>query len=715
MFVLGVTIFVPGVRGDEGMWLFTDPPRKLLKAKYGFEPTAEWLVHLQRACMRFNNGGSGSFVSPDGLVMTNHHVAAGAIQKLSTAKNDMLVSGYYAKTRDKELKCHDLELNVLMSIEDVTERVNGAVKPGSTPEEASKARRAVMNTIEKESFDKTGLRSDVVTLYNGGLYHLYRYKKYTDVRLVFAPEQAIAYFGGDADNFEYPRYDLDVTFFRVYEDGKPAKTKDYLKWSPAGPAEGELVFVAGNPGHTCRLNTPDHLKFLRDLVFPYQLDEIRRREVMLNIFSERLEENARRARGDLLRYCNGRKARLGILAGLQDPAVMERKIREWAEFGTAVHQYLMAQEAAQRTPKRPSDAPKSPRLDPECLNAGAEVIQALEEWKKIYRRHHLLEEGGAFNSMLYAKAITLVRLAVEKEKPNAQRLREYRDSNLASLKQELFSEAPIYKDLETAKLTDSLGMFLEQVGADSKLAKGVLRGKSPAARAAELVGGTRLDDVAFRRELAAGGKEAIAASDDPMIVFARWLDPDARAVRKEYETKVEEPMNQAYAKLARARFAVLGKEAYPDATFTLRLAYGTVKGYRWPMPGGSFDQLGKEIPPWTTMGGAFDYAAAHGDKPPFRLPKIWVDRKDHLDLKTPMNFVSTIDIIGGNSGSPLVNREGQIVGLVFDGNAQSLVWDFIFDDVAGRAVSVHSDALLEALRNVYQAEELVEEIEKARK
>jgi hypothetical protein len=666
---------------DEGMWLFNNPPRQLLKERYKFDPTDKWLDHVQKASVRLSSGGSGSFVSPDGLVMTNHHVGSECLQKLSTPEKDYLETGFHAKARDQEVKCHDLELNVLMSIEDVTDRVNAAVKPGLDAAEAHRARRAVINTIEKESLDKTGLRSDVVTLYQGGQYHLYRYKKYTDVRLVFAPEKDIAFFGGDPDNFEFPRYDLDVCFFRAYEDDKPAKIEHYLKWSKGGAKDGELVFVSGHPGRTDRLDTVAHLKFLRDLDFPLRLNVIRRREVLLKTYADKSSENARRAQDELFTYQNSRKARLGMLAGLQDPSVMGSK---------------KSDEKALR-----DKVAADPKLRESYAGAWGRVAEALEAWKPIYRQHYLLERGIGFNSELFGFARTLVRLAEESQKPNADRLPEYAEAGLESLRQQLFSEAPIYDDFETVKLADSLGMIVEMGGADNEVVKKVLAGKSPQERAAELVRGTRLKDVAVRKKLAEGGPAAIKASDDPMIALALQVDGPARRVRRAYEEKVEEPMRQAYGQIAQARFAAYGSGVYPDATFTLRLAFGTVKGY---------EEAGKKVPSATTLGGAYKHAEAHGSRPPFALPKSWLERKDRLALDTPFNFVSTADIIGGNSGSPVINRDAELVGIIFDGNIQSLVLDFIYTDEQARAVSVHSAGILEALRKVYDAEALVAEL-----
>lgn len=670
-------------RADEGMWVFNNLPRKQLKDKYGFEPTEEWTEHLMKSSVRFNSGGSGSFVSSTGLVLTNHHVGADTLHKVSAAGRDYYKEGFWAKTLAEEPKAPDLELNVLQSIEDVTARVSAAVKPDMPASEAFIARRAVIATIEKESLDKTGLRSDVVTLYQGGQYHLYRYKKYTDIRLVWAPEFDIAFFGGDPDNFEYPRYDLDVCIFRAYENDKPARIEHFLKWSKAGAGDNELVFVSGHPGKTDRLNTMAALKFNRDVRVPYVLNLLRRQEIMLQQYCQDGEEQSRIGKEDLFGVQNSRKALLGQLEGLQDAGIMAKK------------------EAAERSLRAQVEG--NPRLKSSYGTAWARIEQAKQIQTGLMVEHSVLESGHGFAGTLFAIAKTLVRLADESERPNAQRLREYSDSARSSLELQLYSTAPIYEDMEQAKLADSLSYFAEKFGGDAPLVKRVLAGKSPATRAAELISGSKLKDIEERKRLATGGKRAIEQSQDPLIQLARLIDPDARAIRKKYEEQVIEPERQAYSLISRALFEIEGPSRYPDATFTLRLSYGTVKGYL---------ENGQQIAPWTTMGQAFDHATRHGNTPPWALPKTWHQQRAAIDSGTPFNFVSTCDIIGGNSGSPVVNRAGEFVGIIFDGNIQSLVGDFIFDETQNRAVSVHSSAILEAMKKIYGASSLAEELGK---
>jgi hypothetical protein len=663
---------------DEGMWLYNHPPRQLLHDKYGFELTDDWLANLQLASVYFG-GGSGEFVSAEGLVLSNHHVGSRAIQRLSTREHNYLRDGFYARTRAEEKPCAGLELRVLASIEDVTARVNAAVAPGLSDEAAFKARRAAIAAIEKESLDQTGLRSEVVTLYQGGQYHLYRYKKYSDIRLVFAPEEQIVFYGGDPDNFEYPRFDLDICLFRAYENGQPAQTPHYLKWSQAGPGDGELVFVSGHPGHTDRLRTVAELEYSRDVEYPRALEQLKRREVLLNSYSARSAENARRARNDLFGARNGRKVRDGALAGLLDPKFMDRK--------KAAEQRLRATVAA------------NPALS-QTAGAWDRIAQA----QKIIGEHvvaeDLLDRASGFNSVLFGFARDLLRAAEERPKPEGERLEEYRESRRASFEFRLFAEAPVYADLETLKLADSLTCLAEGLGPDSALVRKVLAGKSPHERAAEAVRGTHLASAATRRQFYQGGQLAIDPAKDSMIELARLVDPEARAVRKVVEAQ-REATRQAHAQIGKARYALEGASKYPDATGTLRLAFGVVKGY---------EEEGRQVPFETTFAGLYARATGQNYRPPFDLPPRWLARRKKLKLETPLNFVCTADIIGGNSGSPVVNRQGQFVGIIFDGNIQSLTEDFLYTEEQSRALAVHSSAIIEALEKVYDARPLADEL-----
>jgi hypothetical protein len=682
--------FTAVATADEGMWLFNAPPLRQLKGKYNFEPTPQWLDHLQKASVRFNSGGSGSFVSENGLVITNHHVGADTLQKISSQEHNYLRDGFYAKTQTEEIKSTDLELNVLESIEDVTARVSGAVKSGMTPDQASAARSSAIAQIEKESKEKTALRSDVITLYQGGAYHLYRYKRYDDIRLAFAPEQQMAFFGGDPDNFEYPRFDLDICIFRVYENGHPARIDNFLKWNPRGPSNGELTFVSGSPGKTDRQLTLDELADTRDRYLPYVLRMFNRREVLELAYSARSFENARRARDDLFGDQNNRKRYDGYLAGLLNPEI-------WSQL-QAREQKL--RDAIMRDPKLRSTIGAYERIKKAETEIAkrAPIYNYLEQERPItigYRAPR------AFSGNLFKYARLLMRAVDERAKPNGERIPEFRDSARESLELELFSTEPIYDDYEILRLTDSLTDFASQFGANDPLVQKVLARKSPHARAVELVSGTRLKDVGVRKNLYKGNPAALQGAHDPMIDLARLIDGPARTARKLYDAQ-EEIKKQAYSEIAKARFAIEGTNNYPDATFTLRLSFGTVRSY---------EQDSKQIPAFTDFAGLYQRFAEHDNKPPFDLPQRWIDKKSNLNLTTHFNFVSDADIIGGNSGSPVVNKANEFVGIIFDGNIQSLVLDCIYTDVQARAVSVDSAAITEAIRKVYGASALADELE----
>jgi hypothetical protein len=669
---------------DEGMWPFNNVPRAQIKRKYGFDVTDEWLKKVQLASVRFNNGGSGSFVSANGLVLTNYHIVEEIVNQVSTPEKDLAKEGFVAHSRAEEIKAPSLELNVLESLEDVTSRVNGAVKAGMSDAEAFAARREEISTIEGESTKATGLRSDVVTLYQGGQYNLYRYKKYTDVRLVFAPEFQAAFFGGDPDNFNFPRFNIDMALVRVYENDQPVHPESYFKWSKTGVKDGELVFVTGNPGSSGRLDTVAHLGELRDTSIPIILRLLERRETMLKKYMALGEEQTRQAQDELNSIQNSLKVYRGMIAGLKDKALMDTKMKD---------------EAALR--KSIAASPKRQKLYGDAWDAIAKAHQGLPSY---IRERRIFDQAGGFNSTLFSFARTLVRLAAENEKPNVQRLPEFTDAKRESLELSLYSPAPIHEDLEEVKLADSLGFMVELLGADNSLVKQVLDGKTPETRAREFIEGTKLKDPAYRKELAAGGRQAIESSTDPMIVLARTIDPKARELRTRYESEVTGVERANYAKIARARFETEGTKLYPDATFTPRLSYGAVKGYR---------ENGKKIAPFTTLGGLYQRSAQFKSEFPYNLPPRWTEKKSAANLNTPFNFVSTNDIIGGNSGSPTINKNAELVGLIFDGNIQSLVGDFIYDESVNRAISVDARAMLEVLRKIFNANEIADELTKS--
>jgi len=664
---------------DEGMWTFDNPPTKQLKDRYNFTPTKEWLDHVRLSSVRFNDGGSGSFVSAKGLVLTNHHVARGQLQKISSAKKDYAKDGFYAPTMAEELKCPDLELNVLISMEDVTKRVTSAMKKGMSEKEANDARKAEIAKIQKESLEKTGFRSDVITLYQGGEYWLYRYKKYTDIRLVFAPEDQAAFYGGDPDNFTFPRYDLDMAIFRVYENDKPVESRDYLKWKSKGADDGELVFVSGNPGSTDRLVTVSELEFQRDYSYPMRLKTFKRRLEVLKRYSALGPEQARQAANQIFGIENALKAWGGEYNGLLDAKLFAKKQKEENEFRSMVE--------------------SKPEWKKEYAGAWDEIAAAEKTYVGRIKQFNF---RGLRGSRLASLAVTIVQYVAEVKKPDGERLNGFHDSQLESLRFRLFSPAPVYPGMEEAVLSDALQESLEELGAEDPFIVSFLNGRKPADVVKEWITGTKLGDAAFRKSLVEGGEAAVGQSTDPLIVVARTFDPMAREMRKWVEDNIESVESAAGEKIGKARFAVYGKTVNPDATFTLRLSYGTVQGY--PMNG-------TKAPSKTTLYGLYDRAYSFDMKPPFNLPDRFMERKAKLDLTTPINFVSTCDIIGGNSGSPVIDRNGDLVGLIFDGNIESLVGRFVYTEEAARAVAVHTAAMMEGLRKLYDAAPLADELE----
>ncbi len=662
---------------EEGMWTFNNFPKERVKRAYQFEPSDAWLDKVRLSSARLANGCSGSFVSSTGLVMTNHHCVNECVEQLSSAGKDLIAKGFYAEKARDEKKCPEIEVNRLLEITDITTVVQQATK-GLQGQAFNDAQKASMARMEQEcSAGNDKVRCEVVTLYHGGKYNLYKYQRYQDVRLVFAPELAIAFFGGDPDNFNFPRYDLDSAFLRVYENNEPLKNKHFFSWSKQNAKEGDLTFVTGHPGRTSRLLTTVELEFDRDVGLLRSLLKLSELRGFLTEFQKRSAEAKRISAGHLFSVENSLKALKGRHQALLDKKFFSQMV--------ANEQKLRAKVNA------------NPQWKKEFGGAWDEIAKAVAVQRDIFKEYAATERN-TYGSKLFEIARTIVRSGDELSKPNEKRLREFGESRLPQLKQELFSDAPIYDEFEVALMAHAFTKLREDLSPDHPFVKKVLGKNAPMDLAKNLVKGTQLKSVKAREALFKGGKDAIAKSSDAMIQLALLVDADSRSNRERFENEVESVVKKNSELVAKAKFATEGTDTYPDATFTLRISYGKIQG---------FPDSGKMVPPLTTMGGAF---ARHTGADPFALPPSWLKAEAKINKETPFNFVSTNDIIGGNSGSPVINKNAEIIGLIFDGNIHSLGGAYGFDPTANRAVSVHSAAIVEALRNIYGAQRVVDDL-----
>ena len=670
LFAAAISLPLSAAHADEGMWTFDAFPAAKMQADYGWAPDQAWLDKVRASAVRLTGGCSASFVSGQALILTNHHCVATCVEQNSTASNNRLKAGFTARTRDEELKCAGQQAEVVTSIADVTPRVKAAIGT-ATGEAAIKARAAIISEIEKAGCtDKAKTRCQVVSLFGGGQYKLYTYRKYSDVRLVWAPEAQAAQFGGDPDNFNFPRYSMDASFLRAYEDGKPVATPQHLAWNPRAPKDGEATFVVGNPGSTQRMFTSEQLAFQRELAVPITVTTYSELRGRLIAAMESDPAKAREAFETLGGVENSLKVYIGRQKALGDPAFIAKLAQAEAQ--------LRARNAA----------------NPAVGNPWGDIAKAMNDYRDFYIADRFSLPSGD----LFGYAMTLVRLASERGKPASERLPGYSDSAIPLAEKRLLDERPIYPWLDELTMGWSLSKAREYLGADHPQTKILLGKESPEALAKRTVEGTRLADPAFRRSLLDGGTAAILASQDPMIVYARSVDANDRALQKRYDELVDAPLTAAQAKLADARFAAYGSSAYPDATFTLRVSYGKVAGWT---------EQGRQVPTRTTLGGTFDRATGFE---PFDLPPGFVANKARIDKNAAYDFVTTNDIIGGNSGSPVIDRAGTVIGAAFDGNIHSLGGNYGYDGTINRTVVVSTDAVEEALRNIYPAPHLLAEL-----
>ncbi len=669
---------------EEGMWTFDNPPRAAIAEKYGVTLDSAWLDRVREATVRLETGCTGSFISGDGLILTNHHCAEDCISQRSSEGNDLVASGFLAGTREQELKCEGDAVSVLVGTEDVTAIVGAAIK-GIAPEGVVAARRAELTKLEQACEESSAkakggpLKCERVSLYQGGQFWLYKYRRYEDVRLVFAPERDIAAFGGDPDNFQFPRWCLDMSILRAYENGKPAKTPNYFRFNWDGVQPGDAVFVSGHPGDTDRLLTVSQLELQRDTYLPFWLlrySELRGRMLQ---YSKTGDEPRRTAESYLNQIENAIKVRRKQFDALLDPALLENAARKEKALNDAVAADASLTSAA---------------------GSWKEIDAAQDVWRNILVPHSFIEGSAAFNSQLFAHARILVRAAAERAKPNESRLPEFTEARLPAVAQGLGADAPIYPDFEILRLSFGLERMREWLGPDYPLVRQVFGNDSPDTLATGLVRDSTLGSPAARMALYEGGQAAIDASKDPMIRLAAAVDPEARALRKQLEEQVDGPVQRGQEEIAKARFAEYGTSIYPDATFTLRLSYGGMKGWV---------EKGQEMRPWTELARAFERATG---EPPFKIPERWMAAKDGLDMTTRVNFTTNNDIVGGNSGSPMLNAKGEIVGLAFDGNIHSISGTYWFDERMNRTVGVHPAYIRTALEKVYGAKALLEEIDR---